>query len=262
MIIGTSLAAQGIIPSILDSIIGSKNTFNYAFAISASSYGPIYLESIKKKLNKENTDGLFIVAVTPWSISADKRFPNDPLEFRELETPVGKVKYVNSNPNFEYLLKSYTKAYSELWLNNSNQFLIHPDGWMEINVPMDSISLNERKSKRLKEYDTTRLPSQVFSELRFSYLEETVKYLQDFGDIYVVRMPISHELYQIDLQQMPNFDEKIELMCINAQVPYLNFVPDSSKFRYLDGNHLWKGSSKEFSIFLGERIKSIKGNSL
>src|SRR5690242_1824024 len=74
MILGNSRAAQAIVPSLLDSIIrrtvpAHKATLNYSFTLSTSPYGYYYFESVRRKIADNATDGLFILAVDPWSIS-------------------------------------------------------------------------------------------------------------------------------------------------------------------------------------------------
>jgi hypothetical protein len=50
LIIGTSRSAQGILPSTINEELNRK-FFNFSFTIAHSPYGPVYLNSIKKKLN-------------------------------------------------------------------------------------------------------------------------------------------------------------------------------------------------------------------
>ena len=58
LILGTSRAAQGLQPHVFDSIC-NVNFYNYSFTIAHSPYGPTYLNSIKKKLNKAGTKNPF-----------------------------------------------------------------------------------------------------------------------------------------------------------------------------------------------------------
>ena len=79
LVIGTSRAAQGINPQVLDEIIYKNNEhhfFNYSFSLFDSPFGPAYYKSITKKLNPVVTDGIFIIAVDPWSVCSknERRF--------------------------------------------------------------------------------------------------------------------------------------------------------------------------------------------
>ena len=83
LIIGTSRAAQGIQPTVLNEIIPNKSFFNYAFTAAQSPFGPVYLKSIQKKIDTTTKNGIFIVTVDPWSISSKSKDPNDSSKFRE-----------------------------------------------------------------------------------------------------------------------------------------------------------------------------------
>lgn len=53
MIFGNSKAAQGLIPAVLDSMVDDKqypSFFNFSFALNMSSYGLVYMKSIRKNL--------------------------------------------------------------------------------------------------------------------------------------------------------------------------------------------------------------------
>ena len=88
MIVGTSRAAQDILPAVIDSVLNNNHlagaSFNYAFTVAHSPYGPAYYESIKKKLNKNSKEGKFIVAVDPWSLSLKEEKSNDRNSFQRI----------------------------------------------------------------------------------------------------------------------------------------------------------------------------------
>ena len=71
LILGTSRAKQGIIPSVLSSSIENSNFsfFNFSFTLKSSPFGLVYFNAIKQKIDLESEDGCFIVTVDPWSIS-------------------------------------------------------------------------------------------------------------------------------------------------------------------------------------------------
>ena len=47
LILGTSRAAQGLLPEVLNSKLNRDDFFNYSFTLGHSPYGPTYLKSIK-----------------------------------------------------------------------------------------------------------------------------------------------------------------------------------------------------------------------
>jgi hypothetical protein len=102
LIIGNSKAAQGLNPDVMNKIL-HKDIYNYCFDISKSPFGPAYLESIKRKVIKENKKGIFIITVDCWSIYSKGKEPNDIARFDESHSCVGEMEKVDQNPNFQYL---------------------------------------------------------------------------------------------------------------------------------------------------------------
>lgn len=61
LIIGTSRAAQGLLPKVFKEIAPQMQ--NFAFTILHTPFGPSYLELINKKLKQDTKNGLNIIAV-------------------------------------------------------------------------------------------------------------------------------------------------------------------------------------------------------
>ena len=156
LILGTSRAAQGINPSAMNSILQNNNIYNFSFSVAHSPYGPVYLESIKRKIKMNAKNGIFILTVDPWSISCEYGNPEDSLTFRERGLALGKIKIVDMCPNIPYLIISYNQPYINLLLyKKDNAELLHENGWLEINVPMDSISVAKRTRIKIEHYKKT-----------------------------------------------------------------------------------------------------------
>ena len=255
MILGTSRALQGLIPEIINKEL-NIDIYNYAFTVMNSSYGPSYLNSIKKKLNKNSKDGVFILAVDPWSIST-KFNPSDDLNlFRERELFIKKLKFVNMNPNFEYLFKfcQMDNFYDLLNKNTINPFAyLHKSGWLEINIPMDSLNYSKRFNEKILHYNNN-IDLYTHSDIRFSYLKKTIDYLNNFGKVYLVRIPIHPKMMEIENEFMPNFTNKIESLIAN-DVVFFDMTKSDQKYVYTDGNHLHKSSSMIVSKQISDLIK-------
>jgi hypothetical protein len=247
LILGTSRAAQAIQPSVLDSILGNR-IYNFAFTNSQSPYGSVYYESIKKKINKESKNGIFIVAVSPWSISSFTEDPNNYKNFREVDLCLDNTSIVNMNPNIQYLLNNYSEPYYKLLFqkNKSNVFL-HNDGWLEVSVEMDSISVQKRLETKINTYNN--LTNYGFSTYRLDYLEKIVKYLQEYGKVYLVRLPVHEKILEIENKIMPDFEDKIRA-AINHSSGYYNFTTTGHLYSYTDGNHLYKTSGYDISVII------------
>lgn len=263
LILGTSGAAQGLQPQILNPIV-FKNTeqhfFNYSFSFFDSPFGPAYLESIKRKLDPATRDGIFIIAVNPWSISKKKNELDNPENFSENKRFIAKTKLVNLNPNIPYLVQSYSEPYINIirkW-KDSSDMILHKDGWMEIDVLMDSASVIKRRNTKVKEYLKDYLPVYHFSGERYWSLRELVTYLQNHGKIYLVRLPVHPAMFEIEDRMMPDFDDKINDLAAVYKVPYLNFKKMDNPYQYVDGNHLYKTSGKEVSGIVARWIVANK----
>ncbi len=259
LIIGTSRAAQGLQPAVFDEIIyknKTKHFFNYSFSLIDSPFGPAYYESIKRKLDPNTRDGIFIVAVDPWSISDTSADPNNGDNFVENNSFIAKTKYVNHHPNLFYLLKSYNEPYINIirkW-NTTTALNLHKDGWLQVDAPMDSIAVAERLADKIAFYRKNYLTAYKFSDLRFSYLVKTISYLQQHGKVYLVRLPVHESIFTIENELMPEFDDKISGIARQVNVPYLNFRLLENEYQYVDGNHLYKTSGRQVSAIVARWI--------
>ncbi len=242
LILGTSRSAQGLLPQVFDSAL-HKTFFNYSFTIAHSPYGPAYLNSIKRKLNAEIRDGIFIVTVDPWSIAGPIKNPNDTTLFGENNLALGNVNYVNMNPNFEYLIKQFKGEYYKIITTKKDSMLLHPNGWLEINVSMDSASVAKRLDNKIESYRKNNLPNSKLSTVRLEYLRQTVEFLKAHGKVYIVRLPVSPEIFEIDQALMPDFNSIIQPI-VSLSDGYLDMTNDNPVYEYTDGNHLWKSSGR------------------
>ncbi len=174
LIIGSSRAAQGLQPDIFKEVL-KRSFFNYCFSIDHSPFGSVYLESIKKKLDSKTSDQLFIVTVDPWSISSQTNDPNNSSEFREVNLCLDNTKFVNINPNPFYLFNNTDGKYYKLLYKGSNLMFLHDNGWLEISLDMDSISVEKRLERKIEAYREKHLPVYKFSSTRVKYLIETIQ---------------------------------------------------------------------------------------
>ena len=255
LILGTSRAAQGIQPQPLDSIL-SKRFYNFSFTVYHSPFGPVYNRAIKSKLDITSDDQIFIVAVDPWSISSKCIGPNDSSLFREERLSLGRVKSFTSTPNIEYVRKELTPNQIIRSSLNSDQatMILQSNGWLKVNVPMDSIEVLRNTQRKVDIYRSQRLPVFKYSEARNNSLFRLIKWLKTYGEVYLIRLPIHEEMLNIEIELMPTFQDKIE-SSINISDGYFDMTELENQFRYTDGNHLYKESGFEVSLLIGEWIK-------
>ena len=258
LILGSSKAAQGILPSILNVEIPNTEIFNFSFTVGQSPYGPSYLEGIKKKLDTTSQNGIFIITVDAYSISATKEAPDNAALFPENDSFLATTMFVNERPNLDYLIHQYSEPYYKILANKSPLFL-HDNGWLEVTVD-DSYSQNDAALNRSVKTYTERVKGITISNTRFEYLEKTIEYLKKYGEVYVVRMPVSLPLFEIEEIYLPNFEQLLQNETSLLKVPYKSFSAQNSKYQYTDGLHLYKESGAQFSKDLAAWILSIKNN--
>ena len=259
LIIGGSRAAQGIKPEVLNKILGRTDIFNYSFTVAHSRYGPNYFDIIKRKLDTKSKNGVFIVTVDPWSISSLKSELEDTTKFQELTLETA-IKFVNVYPNLFYLLntKFQSRPYINIIRNKNSSTLVHNDGWLEVTVPMDNKSINERLARKIESYKKDNLHNYKYSGIRFSYLVKTINYLKNYGEVYLVRLPIHPLMMEIENQLMPDFDGEIDKIRRGTNTEYYDMTSLNANCVFVDGNHLYKSSANEVSTIIGEWILTQK----
>jgi hypothetical protein len=268
LILGSSRAAHGIVPDIINEKLNSSgrniSIFNYSFALGYSSFGPAYYSSIKKKLLSGIEKGIFIIEVNPWSISEYRNSEEDSTKFDENFLPTGKLDKVDEKPNFQYLIDHYDQAYinilinkiknMELFKKKINTSELHKDGWFEVSVRMDEKSLKKREKKTLYKYTVSYPEINEFSPIRFEYLKKTISYLKERGDVYLVRLPVHDEILLSENKYMADFNDKMISLSEEFSVVYFNLSDSTKNVLFSDGNHLWKESSKNISGIIADKI--------
>jgi hypothetical protein len=254
LILGTSRAAQGIQPGVLAAQLGGQfegPLQNYAFTLTHSPYGPAYLRSIERKLRPEVKNGLFIVAVDPWSLSLtgpEGAFPED-------QSFIGQLPEVSQNPNLTYLTRYQTKPLYRLLLDYATATeRLHPDGWLEVNIGTDSAQVAARTARKLQDYRLLAA-SQHLSAGRLQALHQTIQLLKLHGRVVLVRLPVGPPLLKLEQQYQPGFDQLMRRMAADFSVPYLDY--SSRPYATTDGNHLQRAASAAFSQQLAEDVSKV-----
>jgi hypothetical protein len=253
LILGTSKAAQGIQPEILEKEL-HKEFFNYSFTIELSPYGEVYYRRIIEKLDTIHKNQIFILTVDAWSISTRSTEQKIPMNFREHGTFFNNLSNFSKTPNFEYLFKYYDYKYYNLLISNSLAFS-HDDGWYEIK-PKKNIDYKRRTEFTMKGYERSASDYQ-YSRIRNEYLYKTVEYLKKFGTVYLVRLPEDSSLYTIEQKIIPVLEEQIALT-IKLSDGYLDLSNYNNQMIYTDGVHLRKDSGEQISTIIAKWIVDQK----
>ncbi|MDX5449061.1 MAG: hypothetical protein LPK47_11855, partial [Bacteroidota bacterium] len=253
LILGTSRAGQGIEPEILNR--GNYLPFfNFAFTVGHTPYGEPYYDLIKKKIKVDDlkTNRLFIVTVDPWSLQGSKviGFPETRLFTGELVLPF-------SDPNLEYLIKFYEDPLFGPILNEKRHYSTSPNGRKLWNKGLHNKLDSEIFSVRLKEYESWIETKGYLSKERLASLETIVQFLQGYGQVVLVRIPVNEDFLFLENSNFPTFDQVIEERF--PELPYLNycFPRNSNKFQFTDGSHLTRSSGNHFSSILLDDLDSL-----
>lgn len=259
LILGTSRVAQGLLPEVFNQSQAdfSRPMYNFSFTVNSSPYGPVYYEAIKNKLKPNAKNGIFVLGVCPNAITRHIKNPADSVEkYREHEAFLNKVSFFNGSFNPDYLFRGYSEQYINLAVNNVRSLMeLHPDGWLEINVPMDSTSIKSRTKSKMKKYQKSFFGPYQKSPLRMDYLSKTISLLQQQGRVYLVRMPVGHQMRALEQWFMPDFDQMMEQLSTKHKVNYYNLDKDKIEYLTTDGNHLYKTEGRKVSQLLLKMIE-------
>lgn len=261
-ILGGSRAAQGIKPDVINKKVdlGDNKIINHSFALGPSSFGPNYYREVTKKLSKESNSGFFIISVGPWTLATGiDNIEDDSTKFFEVENKlfVGNLKSSSTNPNFDYLYNYWNNKFSPFAnifksvINYEGLITLHEDGWLEISIDMDTATNNARIKRSEEEYKTKQVK---LSNTRFYFLDKIVGYLNDYGNVILVRMPVTSQMKVIENSRFPEFDELIQKIADKYNIKYFNYIGESGKFLTTDIHHLYKDDSERFTIMLCDSI--------
>ena len=260
MILGTSRAAQGLRPDVLNQKLGDRfaDINNFAFTLLHSPFGEVYLQAIQTKLDtqKPAAPRLFLIAVDPWSVCATFADGEETIaDDRSMLATVSSVDH-RGRPNFEYLTEAYPDSWGKILFDPLDQgkIRLHEDGWLEVTVPMDEASVQKRTAGKLREYRNGTLPKVRFSAERYQYLQQTVDLLKPLGTVVLLRLPVIAELLELEQELMPDFEQKICALSLDCQIPYWSFARQPAAYQYTDGNHLYKASASLLSGEIADRL--------
>ena len=262
LILGTSHAAQGLRPAVIDPFLKGSNAegplFNFAFTIVHSPYGPTYMRAVEAKLDKHAENGIFLLAVDPWSLCmrVDKHGRMTPMQ--ETKHDLLDQFTFTGTPNYEYLVRHAQAGWGSLIggpLHTENEHgLLHEDGWLEIQVPLDSAAVSERTAKMVKYYRATQLPRNRPSQERIAVLKGIIDLLDPHGSVYLVRIPVCDSILAFEDQVWPTFDEDMDRIASEHDVPYWNFMPVRDRYSWTDGHHIDTNASRVLSSEIGRRL--------
>jgi hypothetical protein len=260
LIIGSSRAAQGIQPDSLQSWCADYGyatpLFNFAFTSQSSPFGETYYHAITKKLDATTGNGLFIIAVEPYTLGEVVN-PKDstPIEHKG---QLYDAHWFNQYPNWEYLMNHYNYGWGRLALSSvgiiKNNNTLHANGWLEVNVTVDDAAASERAANNILDRRND-IGKFNLSASRLNWLHKTISYLKDHGTVVIVRMPVSSEFCDFENELVPEFDQTIQEAAIKHGVVYHDFNDMSSMLTFKDGHHMQLSSTAIFSGYLAKWLR-------
>jgi len=244
----------------MEPIICSKydhiTLFNFSFTLGHSPYGPTYLRAIEGKLDVRSIDGLFILAVDPWALSAKK--DGNQFSFTEADNALGKQCLFIGTPNYEYLVRNLPYGWGSLIGGPLHDIdttsILHADGWLEMRIDTCEEICHRRAEAKLEYYRTKVMPNRAPCEDRIGYLRKTVELLKEHGMVILVRIPVGQGIQLLEDSIWPSFNEDVRNMSGEMDVQYMDYSGWTDDFQYTDGNHLTPNSAIRFSRELAEVI--------
>lgn len=263
MIIGDSRSLQGIQPSMIKKYFkhdaNKASILNYSFTGAQAISGPLYMKSILRKLDSTNRDGLFIISVNPDFLTSHVDYNNVEGKFRELKQPPHNMLLVDMNPNYEYLFRNYNFFHFKGVFRQSSK--MHKDGWLEeSNLPNDTAVLDEWKQHQMNLF-LKDIESYYISDIRIASLDQLIKKLQQYGEVFLVRMPISSDFLALENDNFPTFDSIVNQLAFANKVKYFDFnLNIKLHFNTYDGHHINKYDGKIFTKVLCDSINKYALN--
>jgi len=256
LILGSSRSAQGLNPAEIAQE-SSVEFFNYSFTNYNSPYGQCYFAAAKKKFT-ETKDVITILEVNPFILSNyRKNMEGDNEIFEECEAAPSNMWTVDVEPNFEYIIRNYSEDWRTLTgiMPRPYSIYLHDNGWLEIEMPFDTAYFRKNTEDKVRNYNELT-PKMKPSTARWKALEEMASYFSRFGEVYLVRIPVSPEMEIIEKDYYPSFRSEVEAFAKRNDVEFLDYFHLNDSLFFTDGNHLHRESAQRFSEVLGADIKN------
>lgn len=256
LIIGTSRASQAIMPSVMKDSLGI-DILNFAFNGTTSPYGKVYAHAIDEKLIENATEGTFIVCVDPWSL----RVMNDSItgeeEFPEEKNILNKLNSFNGYPNVEFIVKDYHQGWGNIaytrWRKNSS-VNGHEDGWIEVTRDIDEKEIEKRTKGKADGFRKSLRDSKIAS-YRIDEMKLIIEKLSNRGNVFLVRLPVSETIFQIEQKFYPSFDSLITSISQRHNAPYFNMQSLHQELVFNDGHHINRSYAPKCTAMISAWMK-------
>jgi hypothetical protein len=254
LILGSSISLNALNPDKINSRNKIARPFlNFAFTQATSPYGEIYHNAILKKIADHSERGTFIVEVSPLSLSSK----NDSLP--ETEKILGRLFFLNMDPNIEYVLKNSQHPYYLFFCDKpartKTKRTYYKNGWQEDRNAFDTTRARKDMEKGVAASENIDAKFPI-SEYRMKWLEKTVTDLSARGRVILLRAPLTEQMTRLQDKHYPAFNKMIQEIANRNKVPYLNFS-FKKDYSFYDAIHMSSASANQFSLFLSDTLSKI-----
>jgi hypothetical protein len=259
LIIGTSRASQAIMPSVIKDSLGI-DMLNFAFNGTTSPYGQVYARAIEEKLKANTTGGTFIVCVDPWSLRIMKDSITGEEEFPEEKNILNKLHWFNGYPNIEFILKDYNQGWGNIaytqWRKNSS-VNGHEDGWIEVTREINADDIAKRTIGKANGFRNSLGDSEI-AQYRINEMKLLIEKLSNKGDVFLVRLPVSETIFEIEEEFYPAFDSLISSLSATYNAPYFSMQALHDEVVFNDGHHINRSYAPKCTAMITSWIKQQK----
>jgi len=204
--------------------------------------------------------------VNPWVVSA--HVGREPSRFVERGLEVARTRLVNSiDPNYEFLLQSYAEPFYKAALNDAidavrgdtvETYRVTSSGWARYDASMDSQDVAQRTQTELENAQEFT-HDQELSDTRLRSLRRTISFLRRHGDVYLVRLPLSKPYLRQEEAYLPQFDSLMTSIAREEDTHYFNMSGHGERYRFTDGEHLYRRDARKASKWLLSAIQTLRG---
>jgi hypothetical protein len=164
------------------------------------------------------------------------------------------MNFVDINPNYEYLVKNISFFHFQAMFRKNSK--THKDGWLEeTNLPTSESVFENWKKNQIDLFLKEAKDLEV-SDIRLKSLEDLVNELKQYGNVFLIRMPIGKEFLAYEYEYYPDFDVIIDTLAKINHIPYIDFNKFEKTYKTYDGHHLNKFSGKGFTEDLCDLINN------
>lgn len=249
LILGTSRANFAIDPSVFNK---KYDLLNFAFTLATSPYGKVYYDAVKKK-TKDESGGIFILDIDPFALSQYKVKP----AYGEEKNSLGRQFLINSDPNFEYIIKNETPIYDVLFPVTESNKIKFDNGFTQLKNNYNQAQEEAMRKQKIAEYNQLS-QNNALSQDRMYYLEKTIELLKEKGNVYLVSVPVSSAIFSIQEKYWPSKYAYIENLKSKYNIQYLNLQNKFPNPKTIDGVHLSIEEAHNVSTFLSSQIDSLE----